>query len=499
MFGVRQEDIQSIASMSLPEAIETLLTIPEIEFPVKDYTTDGAAQPDTHIAPGAPWYADYSPDDTIRGRRTASFKRWLMRSAMEQRVSIGEKLTFFWTNHFSTDTQNGQSHYILDYYRILREHALGNFLQLVKLVTLHPQMLYYLNGNQNTKWNPDENYARELQELFTLGNDNDPNFMEDDVKAAARILTGWYFEWQDFKPVLFNAGAHDTESKQFSAFYNNTIIEGREGAEGAEEEIDALLKMIFSKKEAVSRYIVKELYRFFCSSNITADVESSIIIPLADSFQSANWEIRPVLEELFLSEHFFSLMGEQVKSPIDFVAGLYKDFEVALPEDPQIAASFMDSIVYRNVEMGLNLADPPNVAGYPAYYQSPLFDKLWINSATLPLRTNHISNIIYGWSQKGHTLKADLIAFAHRTSNPSDPYQLISDSIDFLFQVPVSEALKQTLKKEILLNNLDNENYWTASWNAYQSNPTDENFKIVNSRLVALYIYLLGMGEYELV
>ncbi len=138
-------------------------------------------------------------------------------------------MTLFWHNHWTCEIsviERPTFAYI--YSQLLRESSVGNFKKMVKDVTLNIAMLRYLNGDLNSKSSPDENYARELQELFTLGKENNPNYTEDDVKAAARLLTGYKID-MDTEVVSFKPEDHDTNSKTFSSFYNGTVIAGRTG------------------------------------------------------------------------------------------------------------------------------------------------------------------------------------------------------------------------------------------------------------------------------
>src|SRR6185436_6355689 len=211
---------------------------------------------------------------------------------INQDRSLREKMTLFWANHFGTETVDvAISGFMYKHHNLLRQSALGNFKQLIKAVTIDPGMLRYLNGYLNTNTAPDENYGRELQELFTIGKDpvnNQAPYSEDDVKNAAKVLTGWRINGTTFVS-FFDGNRHDATNKQFSAFYNNTIITGRTGANGA-LETDDLLTMIFTKNE-VAEFIVRKLYRWFIYYKIDAAAETNVIQPLAAIFRSSNYDI----------------------------------------------------------------------------------------------------------------------------------------------------------------------------------------------------------------
>src|SRR5450432_870823 len=235
-------------------------------------------------------------------------------------------MVLFWHNHFVTETNTvDNALFCYQYNMLLRRHALGNFKEFVRAITVEPAMLRYLNGYANSKKAPDENYGRELQELFTLGKGPGSHYTEEDVKAAARVLTGFTVQYKTFTSS-FDPNRHDETDKQFSTAYGNRLIRGIKGKEGT-MELDELLDMIFSQEE-VSRFICRKLYRFFVYHNIDETTERDLIEPLAALFRKENYEIGPVLEALFSSQHFFdpANFGCMIKSPIDFTIGLCREY-----------------------------------------------------------------------------------------------------------------------------------------------------------------------------
>ncbi len=507
MFGAAPQDIAYFRAMDMQQAIDELLnpTAPLPAPPVKDYNTTDAVVPDTAIAAGTTWVTDYSKDPAIQSFRIDSLKKWSIGVLINQDRSVREKMGLFWHNHFATETTVvAEPHALYKHYTMLRNGALGNFKTLVRDVTIDPAMLVYLNGDQNTKNAPDENYARELQELFTLGKANMPNYTEDDVKAAAKVLTGWRLDLPNTASV-FNSAQHDTASKQFSSFYNNTSIAGRSGATAGTDELDDLLTMIFSKKNEVSQFIVRKIYRWFCYYTIDAAAEANVIVPLAQIFQNSNWEIKPVLEALFKSEHFFDALnrGCLIKSPIDIAVNLCREFSVAFPDaatEYKEAYNMWDFIRNETAIATQEYGDPPSVSGWPSYYQTPQFYELWINSDTLPKRNHFTDILVYtGYTRSGKTLKIDPIAFAQQFSNPGDPNALIDDSLAILYRVPVSATSKATIKTTILLSGQTSDYYWTNAWNAYLANPSDTMaYQTVYIRLRDLYRYFMNLAEYQL-
>jgi uncharacterized protein (DUF1800 family) len=507
MFGARKTDIDAFKAMSVSQAVDALLTTAPLPatFPVKNYTNDDIAggDPELSIAAGTTWVNTPSPDQEANKKRLQSWKNWWTGLMLNQDRSITEKLTLFWHHHFSTEA-NMYSNGIAGYrhYLLLHQLCLGNFKQLVRGVTIDLAMLRYLNGYLNIKDAPDENYGRELQELFTLGKENNPNYTEADVITAARVLTGWTID-PATETVKFDPAKHDTGSKNFSSFYNTTIV-GRSDATAGDVELDDLLTMIFNKKVEVSEFIVRKLYRWFCYYTIDANTEVNVIKPLAQQFRDGNWEIRPILATLLKSEHFFDALNQGclIKSPIDLLIGLCREYGVQFPasSDYNNAYNMWEYVQSQADRMQQNIGDPPSVSGWPAYYQLPQFHEMWINSYTLPLRNLFSDQLItMGYMRNGVTLIIDPIAFAKTLPNPGDPNALINDSVSILYRVPLSDASKAVIKKQILLSNQVQDYYWTNAWNAHINNPGDTTaLEVVKMRLQSLYKYFMNLAEYQL-
>ncbi|WP_276485280.1 DUF1800 domain-containing protein [Paraflavitalea pollutisoli] len=504
MFGAKKADIDFFLTLSPGQAIDTLLTIsPAPAPPVKTYDNTGiaAGDPEQGIASGSTWVDVPTKDEEANEKRVIAWKSWWIGQMINQNRSITEKLVLFWHHHFATEAsmyRNGISAY--RHYQLLHAQALGNFKQLVRAVTLDLAMLRYLNGYLNRKEAPDENYGRELQELFTLGKENNPNYTEPDVLAAARVLTGWTIDLET-ETVQFDPERHDTTSKSFSTFYGTTIA-GRSDATAGDVELDELLNMIFNKQREVSEFIVRKLYRWFCYYIIDPVTETNVIKPLAQLFVSSNWDIKPVLATLFKSEHFFDVLNQGclIKSPIDHTVGLCREFNVQFPADAADTYNMWSFIMDQSGNMGMNIGDPPGVSGWPAYYQLPQFHEMWINSDTLPKRNMFTDLlIVVGYMRDDVSIQVNPVAFAKTLSNPSDPNILINDSLDILYRVPLSEVSKQTLKKQILLTNQDQDYYWTTAWTKHINNPGDDAaYQVVLMRLTSLYKYLMNLAEYQL-
>nr|GFB16530.1 hypothetical protein [Tanacetum cinerariifolium] len=281
-------------------------------------------------------------DQNLEGVRRTSLRDWWLGQQLTQTTSLSEKMTLFWHNHFVVEFGDiNSAQYGYEYVRLLRQHALGNIKQLAKDVTITPAMLRYLNGNQSV--------------------------------AAAKVLTGW----RDNATTVagyFTASRHDTTIKQFSSAFGNATI----APNGAGEYQD-LINLIFAQAET-ARFLVRAIYRWFVYYVIDSQVETDIIQPLATILINNSFEVKPVLQALFNSQHFFdaATVGCLIKSPLDFTIGVCRQLELAFPPASSAVAQYgMWEYLYglANVQQQ-TLGDPPNVAGWVAYYQSPQYHEL---------------------------------------------------------------------------------------------------------------------------
>lgn len=261
---------------------------------------------------------------------------------------LREKMAFFWHGHFASRVQNPRfNRQILN---IIRKNALGSFRELLFEVSQAPAMLNFLNNQQNKKDHPNENFAREVMELFTMGRGN---YTEKDIREAARAFTGWGFDkegnFQERKKL------HDEGIKTFL---------GKTGNFTGSEVLDIILE-----QKSTSRFITAKIYRFFVNEN----EDKAIINRLADHFYESGYDIKKLMIEIFSSSWFYDQknIGNRIKSPIELMAGIMR----TLPMNIQNPGNL---IVYQKL-LGQVLLYPPNVAGWPN-------GKSWIDSSTLMLR-----------------------------------------------------------------------------------------------------------------
>jgi len=499
MFGAAPLDVRHFEGMSMDAAVDALLTTNTIPLtpPVNNYNTGGYTDP-TGVAPGAPWVTAPEGDEELNRKRHGSYKAWWTGQMLNQERNIHEKMVLFWHNHFATETNIiADARFSYGYNVALRTHALGNFKNLTKAITLDPGMLVYLNGYLNEKTAADENYARELLELFTCGKGPDSLYQEEDVRAAAHVLTGYKVD-KVTCTSYFDPTKHDITNKQFSSWFSNKVITGKTGTAGT-TELDDMLGIIFLQHE-VAKFICRKFYQFFIYYEIDAGAEANVIEPLANIFRAGNYEIKPLLSALFKSEHFYDPLNMSclIKSPVDFTVGLCREFGVKFAPAANYAQAYPQWAALQNAAstQQQNIGDPPGVSGWEAYYLAPQFHELWINTDTLPKRNMMVDALI---TTGYNGLAIDPIAFADQLPNPSDPVALVKDSLDILYRMGVSDRTRSFLKNSFLLLGQDQDYYWTQAWNAYKADPSNTmNKNTVLKHLNELYKYIMNLSEYHL-
>ena len=497
LFGPIRSEILTAAGSNLTAVLDGLLVAPTAPAPPLNVSAV-----DTSVPIGQTWTTQVF-DPTLEGVRHPSLRNWWMGQLLGQGTSLTEKMMLFWHNHFVVEINKVQTDTGYEYCRLLRQHALGNVKQLAKDVTVTPAMLRYLNGNQSTVGAPNENYGRELLELFTVGKGpligpgNYTNYTEADVQAAARVLTGWRDQGAPVSSY-FTANRHDTTVKVFSAAFGNASIAGN----GAAEYQD-LINLIFQQAET-ARFLVRKLYRWFVYYVIDAQTETDIIQPLATLLVQNSFAIAPVLRALLGSEHFFDAVnvGCIIKSPLDFTVGLHRQMEVVFPpaSNPVVQYgmwSYLNELTYVQQQ---SLGDPPNVAGWAAYYQTPQYHELWINAVTLPRRNQTTDLFIgVGYARGGAKIVIDPIALvlALPAATASDCNLLIAEFVQLMAPIALTATQVAFLKAALLPGLPDFE--WTVEWQQYAAVPTNTAKKAaVATKLQAMLRALMGLAEYHL-
>lgn len=502
LFGFTAADLSQAAGLNASGAVDALLNLPA-DPPAPPVVVNATVE--TTIAVGATWVDQpYLGDANFERGRT--LQSWWTGLLLHQGFSIREKMTLFWHNHFATELRDiNDAHHMHYQLAMLRANCLGNFKDMVKKITLDPAMLRYLNGNTNTKGNPNENYGRELQELFTIGKGpeisagNYTHYTEEDVKAAAKVLTGWR-DLRDNRTAEFRPNQHDTTNKTFSSAYGGAVITGRTGVDGA-KEMDDLVDLILAQAET-ARYICRKLYRHFVYYAIDAATEKDVIEPMAALLRK-DWEVKPVVALLLKSAHFHAAanMGCFIKTPLDVVVGTFRALGAALPDASNVVNQYA---VWRGIEaqstaMQMELCMPPNVAGWPAYYQDPIYYQSWISSDTLPKRVQFTDKTVTakGFQIGSQYLPVDMVALAKRTSEPGNLAVIIPELAALLFPIAIT-AKQQDYLKGILLDGAPIYE-WGDEWAEHIAAPDDKAKRaVVETRLRALLKAMMAMAEYQL-
>ncbi|MEJ8817878.1 DUF1800 domain-containing protein [Lacibacter sp. H407] len=367
---------------------------------------------------------------------------------------LREKLAFFWHGHFACRNLNAL--YQQDLLHIIRKNAIGNFGTLLKEVSRSAAMLAFLNNQQNRKQKPNENFAREVMELFTMGRGN---YTEKDIKEAARAFTGWQFKLNG--EFIFRANLHDTGSK--------TVL-GQTGNFDGDDILDLLLK-----QKQTALYITRKMYRFF----VNEQVDEKRVEWLADRFYKSDYEIKTVLKDIFTSDWFYEEknIGTRVKSPVDLLVGIRRSMPMQIEnEDAQL---FLQKV------LGQILFYPPNVAGWPGGLN-------WIDSSSLMFR------------MRIPQLMANKEAFQFKAKNDDDqemgragrmPGRVVNTTIQW------EQAFKQLEKvqREQLLSNVASIIWQTDA--AKLNKPMVEKFVDASSRdryVQTSIIQLMCTPEYQM-
>jgi uncharacterized protein (DUF1800 family) len=367
-FGGTPEEIERVVALGPHGSIDHLLDFPD----------RSAEEQDPRDVPNLSAIADYPANfrelsrmfiGKTKAEQVALFQKilfanraaltatgdWWMRRMAAGRHPLQEKLTFFWHGHFTTSADGERAAKLIwDQNETLRRHAAGNFGAFVKAISRDPAMLDYLNGNQNQRFHPNENYARELLELFTLGVGH---YSEDDVKAAARAFTGWGHNGIEF---LYRKFDHDYDAKTFL---------GHRGNFDGEDVIDLILR-----RPQCAAYIASRVWSFFVSE----EPDLAVIASLGNLLRDSNYDLRPALRTLFTSRAFYDAkhIGAQIKSPVQLVIGTARLLSVDLPPGRII---FQPNSAM--MQMGQLPFFPPNVKGWPG-------GRAWINTSTIFVRYN---------------------------------------------------------------------------------------------------------------
>jgi uncharacterized protein (DUF1800 family) len=526
--------IKSFASLTADQALTNLFNEPPVPAPPVDLMTGASwVNPPSQPAAGV--------SNSEQSVLFSYFQSWHLEQMRKSGDNLRERITYFLHSHLPVAwTVVGSSEAIYYQNALYRFYAFGNFKKLFKKVCLDNAMLRYISGESNDKDSPNENFAREMFELYSIGrgvqigDGNYTNYTEGDIKAACRILTGWRFDdtftnldaetqipagkletefSQDQVPVEI-ATRHEPEPQTFSAaFQSQTIapfeLSGDLATKAAAiKEFDDLIEMIFAQQET-ARFIVRKLYRFFVYYKIETDIENEIIVPLANTFRTSGYELKPLLEQLFRSEHFYDIdnavtsddnVGAIIKSPLEIIIGSLRFFNVEMPASLSdlYNKSYIGGILGFISEQGLDFYEPIDVAGYPPYHQEPSFNRDWITPSNLAYRY-HFSFVLLGNMSEAsdYGFKLDIVDWVKNSgyiSDPSDAAALVQTLTKYLLAVELNEDRNNYFLNAVFLENLPLST-WQYEWSAYisSSDPT-----VVRERLETLVSAIIQTPEYQL-
>ncbi len=520
LFHYNNDLLNNISNLNATEAVSQLLLDDSVT-----YSEPYDPLPDEN--PHGFWLSSgvYPPDIPNQGRKRGLLTAWWWYN-MINRVNLKDKLTFFLHTTFTIANGDvGASHYFYDHLRLLEYYSSGNLRDLAKKITLDNAMLNYLDNTQNNANNPNENYAREFLELFTItkgeqvGEGDYSTYTEQDVIEAARVFSG--FKTQLDRSIIdpdtnipmgrLSINQHDQGIKTFSYAFDNYELQGGNTQETIFEELYEFVDMVFDKQATALAY-VKKLYRFFVKSEWDEDVEQNIIIPLADDLYNNGYEILPVVKRLLESQHFFDaadsdptdeIIGSIIKSPLQLLSSTITNLGFNIPDPENDMENYYKFVMFfmRNTYFpmaGMNVFAPDTVAGHPAIYQSPDFDRHWFSSSTILARYRLIECLITGRNKLGGNgffgSELDTVAFVENTSaNPGNIYYLVDEIANILYPNPIDQD-RVDYFAELILEGYPSY-YWTDTWDEYLS--TGEN-TIVKTRLDLLIGAMINAPEYQL-
>ncbi|MAF64280.1 MAG: hypothetical protein CMJ84_01295 [Planctomycetes bacterium] len=453
-FGGTPKQVAELHAMGLHRAVESLV----------DFQRKPAAKPVFDAAPPQPRqpYETMIRLDRLRLRaanrrkrseeqQLARLRHWWLRRLIESPRPLQEKMTLLWHGHFAVQQSVVENSYAL--YRqnqLFREHAAGNFGTLLYGIVHDPAMLRYLDNNTNVKGHANENLAREIMELFAVGEYQ--GYGEQDVREAARALTGYTFDVRSGQ-FRFQHAQHDEEMK---------TVFGRTGAFTGDDLVTLILD-----QPATSRFIARKLFEFFAYQ----DPDTETIEALATVVRDADYELAPVLTNLFLSEAFYSdkAVGMQVKSPVDLVVGTLRSLGVAQVSNPAAIDTALQ-------EMGQELFEPPDVKGWRG-------GRSWINSSRLLARYNTVTELVRNVNQGGQKKKGvDVVALLQGAACETS-----ADVVDSLAKLCLPRPLEASKRQELIdyTKDLPPVSQWTSQR------------ETINVRLQDLLVLLTSMPEYQ--
>jgi uncharacterized protein (DUF1800 family) len=417
-FGYKKSDIDFALSLSLEEFVENHVLSTNSPSPENPGVWINYDPPEANGEHNSIWLTQLSI--------------WYQKQLLNTRFSFQERMILFLHNHFTTEARKSwQIQRIYAQHKLFRENVFGNLKTLTKAITIDSAMLEYLDGVRNTKYSVNENFSRELLELYTIGIGN---YTQEDIKQGALALTGWCF-----KPTKMDVYLDPKKRYNGSIKYLN-----KEG----NFSYDDVVEIIFQKPETSNCFCRK-----LCREIVSSNTPESFIEEASNVFAANNFELRNLLFFIFSSNYFYSseVKASKIKSPYDFIVGTTKFLNIGLPNE----SYFYDFAI----RLGQELFNPPDVRGWEG-------QRKWLNTATYTLRNTFIDCIIDNVDLEGNNLNSnfDIVQYARSFSSSEDAVKFIEEVTLFLLQYPLSQERKQLLL-DILLDG--NESVY---WSTYAAN-----------------------------
>lgn len=407
-FGGTPEQIQTLAAWGAARSVDYLLNVESIPFDgvATDVFKSDIMRPPSGTERVAQRVAARAQDEESLARfrvmrqqaeradrlQIREVQEWWLARMIQTPRPLEEKMALFWHGHFATSYRTIEnSYHMFRQNQLFRANALGNYGNLMYAIIRDPAMLAYLDNNDSRKGRPNENLARELMELFSLGIGN---YSEHDIKEGARALTGYTFYDDEF---VFRREDHDNGKKN---------ILGRSGSLDGDGFVTAILE-----KRATSRFMARKLYRYFVAGlpEREKDMDATTrayVDDIASLLASKRYELKPALRRMFLSRRFYEdgVMGQQIKSPVQLVVGAVRSLRTPVRD--------LGTLLDATDLMGQSILFPPSVKGWDG-------GRTWINTSTMFVRQNVLTFLLTGRKPQGRDAGADIERY--------DPSTLVSE------------------------------------------------------------------------
>ncbi|MFY9158649.1 DUF1800 domain-containing protein [Aquirufa ecclesiirivi] len=439
LFGYSKSDFERAMGYGNFQDLLDLAILKDLSIPAPPDTwvnlTPEQSQLDRNMA--GPWFVQLT--------------KWWYSRMLNESLSMQEKMVLFLHNHFSNERQKvNYPQYVYKQNQLFRTYAFGDFKQLVKDISIDPSMLIYLDGNNSRGTSPNENYAREVMELFTLGIGN---YTENDIKQAAKVFSGWQVRGllAVFDSTRWYREATVTVLGKTAKFDNNSLIDH-----------------IFTQT-AAAEFICRKIYKEF----VFYKVDEVFVKKMAVVLRQNNFVLKPLLKFLFTSEEFYKpeIMAAKIKSPTELIVGAAKHLEL---KNPDLQNWYDMAIILQ-----MQLFQPPDVSGWEG-------QRDWISSTTYSYRAGFTDSLLSGKRYNGATVtgKLDPIAFARLSSNAEKPKEFVEEMVKLFIRFPLTESRKAFLLEVLLDGTI------AANWSTYTPN--------ADARINKFLKAMMRLPEYQL-